>query len=168
MNKNSKLNIASVIGVRDGIDQIFSLIHEYLESYSQNVEKTSQLKSCANYVHQLSGLFEMLELNNLTIISNKMEKLIDALIEQQISPEPLALNALKDITEALLQYLHELIDGANGNPMRLFPAYRNLMHAQGVKDVAESDLFCVNLAYEPSLQAALPNSESNKISVTAK
>lgn len=168
MNKNSKLNIASVIGVRDGIDQIFSLIHEYLESYAQNVEKTSQLKSCRNYVHQLSGLFEMLELNNLTIISNRMEQLIDALIAQQIPPEPLALKALKDITGALLQYLHELIDGADSDPMRLFPAYRHLMQAQGVKDVSESDLFTVNLAYEPPLQDALPNAEPTNISVTAK
>ncbi len=168
MNTNSKLNIASVIGVRDGIDQIFSLINEYLESYSQNTGEIGQLKSCRNYVHQLNGLFEMLELNNVSIISNKMENLIDALIGQQITPEPLALKALKQTLDALLHYLYELIEGNDGNPMRLFPAYRSLMQAQGVENVAESDLFCAHLVSEPPLQEALSNSGPNEISAIAK
>jgi chemosensory pili system protein ChpA (sensor histidine kinase/response regulator) len=168
MNTNTKLNIASVIGVRDGIDQIFSLINEYLESYSQNTEKTGQLELCRGYVHQLNGLLEMLELNNVAIISNKMEKLIDALIHQQITPEPLALKALRQTADALMHYLYELIDGTDGNPMRLFPAYRNLMQAQGVKNVSESDLFYANLVSEPPLQGALPNSEPAEIITIAK
>ena len=168
MNTNTKLNIASVIGVRDGIDQIFSLINEYLESYSQNTGKTDQLASCRGYVHQLNGLLEMLELNNVAIISNKMEKLIDALIHQQITPEPLALKALKQTTDALMHYLYELIDGADGDPMRLFPAYRNLMQAQGVKNICESDLFCANMVSEPPLPGILPNSEPAEISTIAK
>lgn len=165
---NTKLNIASVIGVRDGIDQIFSLINEYLESYSKDTEKIGQLESCRSYVHQLNGLLEMLELNNVAIISNKMEKLIDALIQQQVTPEPLALKALKQTTDALMHYLYALIDGADGNPMRLFPAYRNLMQAQGEKNVSKSDLFRANLVSEPSLQETLPNSEGAEISATAK
>ena len=168
MNTNTKLNIASVIGVRDGIDQIFSLINEYLESYSLNTEKTVQLESCRGYVHQLNGLLEMLELNNVAIISNKMEKLIDALIHQQITPEPLALKALKQTTDALTRYLYELIDGADGNPMRLFHAYRNLMQAQGVENVSESDLFFANLTSKPPLQEILPSSEPAEISAIAK
>ena len=168
MNTNTKLNIASVIGVRDGIDQIFSLINEYLESYSLNTEKTVQLESCRGYVHQLNGLLEMLELNNVAIISNKMEKLIDALIHQQITPEPLALKALKQTTDALTRYLYELIDGADGNPMRLFHAYRNLMRAQGVENVSESDLFFANLTSKPPLQEILPSSEPAEISAIAK
>ena len=63
MNTNTKLNIASIIGVRDGVDQIFSLINEYLETYSQNAKETGALESCRSYVHQLKGLLEMLELD---------------------------------------------------------------------------------------------------------
>lgn len=168
MNTNTKLNISSVIGLRDGIKQIFSLIHEYLESYSQNTKETAQLESCRGYVHQLNGLLEMLELNNVAIISNKMEKLMSALIQKHISPEPVALKALNQTSDALMRYLYELIDGANSDPMRLFPVYRKLMQAQGVENVCESDLFCANLVSEPPLQAALPNSASSEIGTTAK
>ncbi|GJL71006.1 MAG: hypothetical protein NMNS01_02050 [Nitrosomonas sp.] len=168
MNTNTKLNISSVIGLRDGIDQIFSLIHEYLESYSQNTEKTAQLESCRGYVHQLNGLLEMLELNNVAIISNKMEQLIDALIQKHITPEPMAVETLKQTSDALMRYLHDLIDGADDDPMRLFPVYRKLMQAQGVDNVSERDLFCANLVFEPPLRATLPDSAPNEIGTTAK
>lgn len=168
MNTNTKLNISSVIGLKDGIDQIFSLIHEYLESYSQDTEKTAHLESCRGYVHQLNGLLEMLELNNVAIISSNMEKLVNALINNQINPEPAALKALKQTSDALMRFLYELIDGADGDPVCLFPVYRNLMQAQGVNNVSESDLFCANLNSEPPLQAILPNSASINIGSATK
>ena len=168
MNTRSKLNISSVIGLRDGIDQIFSLIHEYLDSYSQNTEKIAQLESCRDYVHQLNGLLEMLELNNVAIISNKMEELINALIQKDINPEPMTLKVLKQTSDALMRYLLDLIEGADGDTMHLFPVYRKLMQVQGVDNVSESDLFCASLVSEPALQATLPNSTPGEIATTAK
>ena len=81
------------------------------------------------------------------MISNKMEKLIDGMIDQKIDPEPMALKALKQTIDALMRYLHVLIDGVDENPMCLFPTYRNLMQAQGVKDVSESDFIFRQLGF---------------------
>ena len=40
MSAQAKLNIASIIGIKDGIYQVFALIDQNLEVYSQHPGKT--------------------------------------------------------------------------------------------------------------------------------
>ncbi|MDP1558905.1 MAG: Hpt domain-containing protein [Nitrosomonas sp.] len=168
MNAKAKLKITSVIGVKDGIDQIFSLINEYLESYAQNTDQVAQIESCRNYVHQLNGLLEMLELTGITLVSQQMEKLMEALAHQRNQPEPIVVNMLRQASHALSGYLNELIEGAEDNSLRLFPTYRDLMQAQGAKNVSESDLFIFHRASEPALPVALSHLDAAEMKASAR
>lgn len=154
MNVKSKLNIASVIGVRDGIEQIFSLINECLESYSKNTEEIAQIESCQDYVHQLNSLLEMLELSGLVIVGQEMEKLIEALTHKRIQAEPAVVDILMQASYALSCYLNELIRGIEDNPLRLYSTYRNLRQAQGARNVYASDLFVFHRIAEPPVMPA--------------
>ena len=162
MNTKSRLNIASVIGVKDGINQIFSSINIFLADYSQDADKNMHLETCWNYVHQLNGLLEMLELNSVIVVSKQMEKLIEALIQRQVEPVPEILNTLQQAADSIFHHLGELIEGGNNSPLHLFPVYRSLMQAQGIDDIAESHLFFNNLDVNPPLQDALLNLSSKK------
>ena len=153
MSAQAKLNIASIIGIKDGIDQVFALIDQNLEVYSQHPGKTDLVKDCRSYIHQLDGLLEMLGLTSITIVTGKMEQLVEALISKKIEPSAPVFDALKQSTKALLFYLNELIDGAEENPLRLFPAYRGLMQVYGFENAPESDLFFPRLAAAPALKA---------------
>ncbi|SFP82231.1 chemosensory pili system protein ChpA (sensor histidine kinase/response regulator) [Nitrosomonas cryotolerans] len=168
MNAKAKLNIASIIGIQDGINQIFSLIEQYLDAYIQNLDDDTQIDSFRQSIHQLNGLLEMLELDGLTIISQRIGKLTDTLIQEKIKPESATLNTLKQTVSALLHYLHELIHGAEDNPLRLYPVYCDLMRAQGLEKVSESDLFFPKLVTDPPLQAASPSLEPAAMKASAK
>ena len=168
MNINTKLNITSIVGVKDGIDQIFALINQHLDAYAQNTNDAPQIESCRSYVHQLNGLLDMLELNDITIVSQQMEKLMGGLVDGSIEPEPFVIETIQQTTRALLRYLNELIEGAEENPLRLFPVYRDIMQAQGVKNVSESSLFVSRMVSEPSFQAALFNMAPSEIGALAK
>ena len=153
MNAQIKLNISSIIGIKDGVDQVFALIDQNLEVYCQHPDNDKFIKDCCNYIHQLDGLLQMLNLTSITIVTEKMEQVIDALIIKQIQPDTTIINALKQSTKSLLFYLNELIDGAEENPLRLYPAYRTLMQAYGFENAPESDLFFPRLTAEPSFKA---------------
>lgn len=153
MNAQTKLNISSIIGIKDGVDQVFALIDQNLEVYCQHPDNDKFIKDCRNYIHQLDGLLQMLNLTSITIVTEKMEQVIDALIMKQIQPDATIINALKQSTKSLLFYLNELIDGAEENPLRLYPTYRTLMQAYGFENAPESDLFFPRLTAEPSFKA---------------
>ena len=140
---NTKLNITSIVGVKDGIDQIFALINQHLDAYAQNTHDSSQIESCRTYVHQLNGLLDMLELNDITIVSQQMEKLMSELAGRSIEPEPSVVETIQQTTRALLNYLDELIEGALftlsyelGIPLMLATEYptSRFEHLQKVKD----------------------------------
>ncbi|WP_292993463.1 Hpt domain-containing protein [Nitrosomonas sp.] len=153
MSAQPKLNIASIIGIKDGIYQVFALIDQNLDVYSKHPGNDKLIRDCRNYIHQLDGLLEMLNLTSITIVTEKMEQLVAALISKKIEPSPPIFDALKQSTQALLYYLNELIEGVEENPLRLFPAYRGLMQVYGFENAPESDLFFPRLTANPALKA---------------
>ncbi len=153
MSAQPKLNIASIIGIKDGIYQVFALIDQNLDVYSKHPSNTSLINDCRKYIHQLDGLLEMLNLTSITIVTEKMEQLVAAVISKKIEPSPPIFDALKQSTKALLYYLNELIEGAEENPLRLFSAYRGLMQVYGFENAPESDLFFPRLTASPALKA---------------
>ncbi|MDE2387961.1 MAG: hybrid sensor histidine kinase/response regulator, partial [Betaproteobacteria bacterium] len=168
MSAQPKLNIASIIGIKDGIYQVFALIDQNLEVYSQHPGKINLVIDCRGYIHQLDGLLEMLGLTSITIVTGKMEQLAEALINRKIEPSPPVFDALQYSTKALLYYLNELIDGAEENPLRLFPAYRNLMQVYGFENAPESDLFFPRLAATPALKAEAAPMDDAAAKILAK
>jgi chemosensory pili system protein ChpA (sensor histidine kinase/response regulator) len=153
MSAQPKLNISSIIGIKEGIYQVFALIDQNLEVYSRHPGNANLIMDCRNYIHQLDGLLVMLGLTSITIVTGKMEQLVEALINKKITPDQPVFDALKQSTKALLYYLNEIIDGAGENPLRLFPAYRGLMQVYGFENAPESDLFFPRLTANPSLKA---------------
>ena len=153
MSAQPKLNIASIIGIKDGIYQVFALIDQNLDVYSKHPGNDKLIRDCLNYIHQLDGLLDMLNLTSITIVTEKMEQLVAALISKKIEPSPPIFDALKQSTQALLYYLNELIEGVEENPLRLFPAYRGLMQVYGFENAPESDLFFPRLTANPALKA---------------
>ncbi len=157
MNMPTKLNISSIAGVKGNIHEFFSLIQQNLEAFNQNFEDLTHIHACRAYIHQLNGLFEMLELNAIVIVNGKIEQLIIALIEKQVNPDDAVINMLKQSAKTTLDYLDDLIDGAEENPLRLFPVYRNLMLALGHEQASVYDLFHPGLVANPPLKPALAN-----------
>jgi len=168
MSAQPNLNISAIIGIKDGIYQIFALIDQNLEVYGQHPGNDRLIKDCRDYIHQLDGLLEMLNLTSITLVTEKMEQAIDALIYNKIEISAPVIDALRQSTKALLFYLNELIDGAEENALRLFPAYRSLMQVYGFENAPESDLFFPQLTVNPALKAQAAHSDAMSIQSLAK
>ncbi|SEF85995.1 hybrid sensor histidine kinase/response regulator [Nitrosomonas ureae] len=168
MSAQPKLNISAIIGIKDGIYQIFALIDQNLEVYSQHPGNDKLIKDCRDYIHQLDGLLEMLNLTSITLVTEKMEQAVDALIYKKIEISAPVIDALRQSTKALLFYLNELIDGAEENALRLFPAYRALMQVYGSENAPESDLFFPRLTVNPALKAQAVHSDAVSVKSLAK
>ncbi|MER2514354.1 MAG: Hpt domain-containing protein [Nitrosomonas ureae] len=168
MNAQPKLNISAIIGIKDGIYQIFALIDQNLEVYSQHPGNDKLIKDCRDYIHQLDGLLEMLNLTSITLVTEKMEQAVDALIYNKIEISAPVIDALRQSTKALLFYLNEIIDGAEENALRLFPAYRALMQVYGFENAPESDLFFPQLTVNPALKAQAAYSDAVSVKFLAK
>jgi len=151
MSAQAKLNISSIYGIKEGIYQVFLLIDQNLESYTQHPDKINLIRDSKNYIQQLNGLLEMMGLNGITVISKQMIQLIEALIDKRIPASPQIPQALQLSSKTMRHYLNELIEGKSENPLNLYPAYRALMQAYGSEYAPESDLFFPRLIVEPPL-----------------
>lgn len=168
MSAQRKLNISSIIGIKEGIYQVFSLIDQNLDIFSEHPDKINPIKDCKNYIHQLDGLLEMLGLSSITVVSEKMEQIIDALLIKKVEPTQAICDALKESSKALLYYINELIDGKEENPLRLFPPYRSLMQVYGYENAPESDLFFPRLTATPAFKAESTQIEPATARIVAK
>ena len=152
MSAQTKPNIASINGVNDGINHIFHMVDKNLGGYIQDPTDRDQLNLCCEYIHQLNGLLEMLELSGPLLIGQSIEKLTTALFNSEVQAEQEVLHVLKQANNGLHRYLNELVNGVTESPMRLFPIYCQIMEVQGQKSIAESDLFFPNIVEDIPLQ----------------
>lgn len=150
MSTETKISIASVVGIREAIEQIFILIYRHLDSYAADPDDIKQIEDCQYYIHQLNGMMEMLGLNGTSFVGHSIEELLKALHERQIEPDPQILAVIKQAARSIYRYLNALVDGEADNPAKLFPIYRKIMQVQGLEEVPESDLFF------PDRREALP------------
>jgi chemosensory pili system protein ChpA (sensor histidine kinase/response regulator) len=152
---HTRLNISSIAGTKGSIHEFFSLILLNLDAFSRNPGNLEHIHICRTYIHQLNGLFEMLELKNIHIVSGKIEQLIIVLAEKQLNPDTATINTIRQSAKSTLDYLNDLIDGAEENLLRLFPAYRDLMLLLGHEQISVYDLFHPALVANPPLEPAL-------------
>ncbi len=150
MNTGTRINISSVVGIREAIEQIFILIHRHLDSYTADPEDREQLEDCRYYLHQLNSMLEMLELNGVSVVGHSVEELLISLYEGKIECDPQMLAVIRQAIRSIYRYLDALIDGEEDNPARLFSVYRKIMQIQGAEEIPESDLFF------PGVREALP------------
>lgn len=141
MNTVTKINISSVMGIREAIEQIFTLIHRHLDSYVADTDDTRQIEECRYYMHQLNGMLEMLELGGVAFVGNSLEELLIALQEKRIESDAQTLTTVRQAIRSIYRYLDALIDGETDNPIKLFPIYQKIMQIQGLEEISESDLF---------------------------
>ncbi|WP_177167673.1 Hpt domain-containing protein [Nitrosomonas marina] len=164
----TRFDISSIAGIKENIHELFALIQENLEAYSRNPGDAELIETCRTYINQLDSLFQVLELKSITVITGKIELLLDELMTQQSDAVLTCTDAINRAINAILDYLNHLIDGSTGYPLRLFPAYRDLMYLTGNQQVSELDLFFPFLRSDPPLKSIVNESNSQQLKLLAK
>ncbi|MBL3556077.1 MULTISPECIES: Hpt domain-containing protein [Marinobacter] len=141
--------------VRGEIQDTLTQGQQALEAYVENRDDTARLRFCLNYLHQVHGTLQMVELYGAALLTEEMEKLTQAVLNETVASVDDAVEVLMQAILQLPQYLEHLASSKDDFPMVLLPLLNDLRAARGESLLSDTSLFKPDLA--PSKIAAAAN-----------
>lgn len=126
-----------------------------LEAYVENRDDTARLSVCLNCLHQVHGTLQMVELHGGALLTEEMEKLIQAVLDDTVASADEAVEILMQGILQLPSYLEYLVSSQDDFPMALLPLLNDLRGARGESLLSGTSLF-------------KPDLTSSKITVTGQ
>ena len=117
-----------------------------LEAYVDNREDTARLRFCLNYLHQVHGTLQMVELYGAALLTEEMEKLTQAILNESVTSIDDAIDVLMQAILQLPQYLEHLGSSRDDFPMVLLPLLNDLRAARGDSLLSDTSLFKPDLS----------------------
>jgi len=141
--------------VRDEIQDTLTQGQQALEAYVENRDDTARLRFCLNYLHQVHGTLQMVELYGAALLTEEMEKLTQAVLNDTVGSVDDAVEVLMQAILQLPQYLEHLATSKDDFPMVLLPLLNDLRAARGESLLSDTSLFKPDLS--PSQHRAANN-----------
>ncbi|MEQ9545584.1 MAG: Hpt domain-containing protein [Marinobacter sp.] len=141
--------------VRGEIQDTLTQGQQALEAYVENRDDTARLRFCLNYLHQVHGTLQMVELYGAALLTEEMEKLTQAVLNDTVGNVDDAVEILMQAILQLPQYLEHLATSKDDFPMVLLPLLNDLRAARGESLLSDTSLFKPDLS--PSQQRAASN-----------
>ncbi len=154
MSSNNELDLNTLIWVKSEIDETLTQARKALEIFTEDEGDTSQIQFCLNYLHQVRGTLQMVELYGSAMAAEEMENLVQALIDGKVPNRNDAFEVLIRGVLQLPDYLEHLLDGHPDTPMLLLPLLNDLRAARGAPLLSENAMFT------PDLNVAAPLPET--------
>src|SRR5690606_38213674 len=104
-------------------------------------EDTARLRFCLNYLHQVHGTLQMVELYGAALLTEEMEKLTQAILNDSVASIDEAVEVLMESILQLPQYLEHLSSSRDDFPLVLLPLLNNLRAARGESLLSDTALF---------------------------
>ena len=114
--------------------------------------QADSLKHAKAYLHQAHGALQMVDVDGVGVMTQAAEHALDRFRDGLLACSLENAKAVGAVYQAVIEYLEELLSGANQQPARLFPYYRDLQEKIGAARIHPADLFFPDL----SLAAVLP------------
>lgn len=169
ISQNSQLDVNVLNWVKGEIDETITQARAALEAYVENPDDDSQLRFCVNYVHQVHGTLQMVELYGAALVAEEMEKLTQGIIDNTISSNK--DDAFEILLRGMMQlpvYLERLLGGEKDMPMVLLPLLNDLRAARGEILLSENALFKPDLAIDAPQTHSLVDEEGADIQKLAR
>ncbi|UCE88481.1 MAG: Hpt domain-containing protein [Pseudomonadota bacterium] len=151
MNNVSQLDINTLRWVKSEIDATLDQARVALETYVESPDDESQLRFCVNYLHQVHGTLQMVELYGAALVAEELERLTQALLDGKIANKE---DSYESVMRGMLQlpdYLERLMsDSTRDMPLVLLPLLNDLRAARGEALLTENALF------QPDLSVSAP------------
>ncbi len=153
MSVGNELDINTLSWVKSEIDETLNQARTALEAYVEDPDDESRLQFCFNYLHQVRGTLQMVELYGATMAAEEMEILAQALLDNQVNNREDAYEVLMRGILQLPDYLEHLLAGHQDIPVVLMPLLNDLRAARGEALLSENALFA------PDLNVDAPSSD---------
>ncbi|WP_336365562.1 hybrid sensor histidine kinase/response regulator [Marinobacter sp. C2H3] len=132
--------------VRGEIQDTLTQGQHALEAYVENRDDTARLRFCLNYLHQVHGTLQMVELYGAALLTEEMEKLTQALLNDTVTSVDEAVDVLMQAILQLPQYLEHLTSSRDDFPLILLPLLNDLRAARGEALLSDTSLFKPDLS----------------------
>ena len=132
--------------VRGEIQDTLTQGQQALEAFVDNREDTARLRFCLNYLHQVHGTLQMVELYGAALLTEEMEKLTQALLNDTVASVDDAIQVLMQAILQLPQYLEHLASSKDDFPLVLLPLLNDLRAARGESLLSDTSLFKPDLS----------------------
>ncbi|VAX12155.1 Signal transduction histidine kinase CheA, partial [hydrothermal vent metagenome] len=159
MSSDNELDLNTLIWVKSEIDETLTQARKALEVFIEDESDTSQIQFCLNYLHQVRGTLQMVELYGSAMAAEEVENLVQALIDGKVSNRNDAFEVLIRGVLQLPDYLEHLLEGHPDTPMLLLPLLNDLRAARGAPLLSENAMFTPDL----SIAAPLPETVDGNI-----
>ncbi|MDC0662853.1 Hpt domain-containing protein [Marinobacter sp. SS21] len=127
--------------VRGEIQDTLIQGQQALEAYVENRDDSARLRFCLNYLHQIHGTLQMVELYGAALLTEEMEKLTQALLNESVANTDDAIEVLMQAILQLPQYLEHLGTSKDDFPLVLLPLLNDLRAARGESLLSDTSVF---------------------------
>src|SRR5687768_6252807 len=145
MRLQDDLDFTTLNWVKQELDETLKQARQALEAYVEDPADSSLMRFCATYLHQVQGTLRMVELYGAAMVVEEMERVAQALLEDQVKQKDDAYGVLMRGIVQLPDYLERLQGGHKDIPIVLLPLLNDLRSARGEKLLSESVLFSPDL-----------------------
>jgi len=141
----SRIDGHTLSWVKSEIDTTMNNARQALEAYVEAPDDESQLRFCLNYLHQVYGTLQMVELYGAGMLAAELEALTAALINNEVKNRNDAYEVMMRGMMQLPDYLEKLQQGQQDYPIILLPLLNDLRAARSAALMSESALFSPDL-----------------------
>ncbi|MFO7603908.1 MAG: Hpt domain-containing protein [Gammaproteobacteria bacterium] len=155
MSVDNKLDLNTLSWVKTELDDTLGQARSALEVYVEDEADETQLQFVKNYLHQVYGTLQMVELYGASLAAEEMEHLIDSLLEGKVSNRNDAYEVLMRGILQLPDYLDHLLAGHQDMPMVLLPLLNDMRATRGESLLSENALFNPDLAVKAPINETI-------------
>jgi len=120
-----------MVEIRESLNRSRAALAEALTQDAETQGTT--LRHAKSFLHQAHGALQIVDVDGVAIITETVEDLFDRVESGQLAFTAAVADAIANAYQALLEYLEELLSGVPHQPVRLFPYYRTLLEARGIR-----------------------------------
>ncbi len=134
--------------VKSEIDETLKQAQTSLEAYVEDTDDESQMRFCINYLHQVHGTLQMVELHGAALAVEEMEKLSQAIFDDNVNNKDDAYEILMHGILQVPDYLEHLLAGNPDMPVVLLPLLNDIRAARNEALLSEGALFTPDLSVD--------------------
>ncbi|MFO7594496.1 MAG: Hpt domain-containing protein [Pseudomonadota bacterium] len=149
MQMAEQFDISTLAWVKGEIDETLKQARIALERYVEDLDDETHVAECIDYIHQVAGTLQMVELRGAAMFANEVEQFAITLQQGKIEGNERAYELLMRAILQLPDYLESLLDGNADNPAELVPLLNELREVRGEKQLDNAQFFRANLTAKP-------------------
>ena len=147
------MEIASLQWVQSDIEQSLHQARSSLETFAENASEGAALRDCADTLHGVRGVLEMLEVYGVSLLFDELEGVAEDLMAGAIARRDDACEVLMQGIVQVPEYLDYIGRGNRDNAVLLMPLLNDIRSVRGMPLLSE------NLVFAPDLHVPLPISQ---------